>query len=117
MIRLFTVALAVLALAGCQAKPRSAATATPPEAVTTAAPKVINQLTDQKRIYECPKCGMDYDGPGACTMDGATLVAMNVAYICPADGKPVARAGKCPTCNLDVKVVKTAMAAPAAGGK
>ena len=24
--------------------------------------------------YKCPKCGMEYDRPGKCTMDGATLV-------------------------------------------
>lgn len=24
--------------------------------------------------YKCPKCGMEYDNPGKCTMDGATLV-------------------------------------------
>lgn len=24
--------------------------------------------------YKCPKCGMEYDKPGKCTMDGATLV-------------------------------------------
>jgi len=24
--------------------------------------------------YECPKCGMEFDKPGKCTMDGATLV-------------------------------------------
>ena len=26
--------------------------------------------------YKCPKCGMEYDKPGKCTMDGATLVDM-----------------------------------------
>jgi Cu2+-exporting ATPase len=24
--------------------------------------------------YKCPKCGMEYNKPGKCTMDGATLV-------------------------------------------
>lgn len=24
--------------------------------------------------YKCPKCGMEYDEPGKCTMDGAVLV-------------------------------------------
>jgi P-type Cu2+ transporter len=26
--------------------------------------------------YKCPKCGMEYDNPGKCTMDGAKLVKM-----------------------------------------
>lgn len=26
------------------------------------------------RKYKCPKCGMEYDKPGKCTMDGTTLV-------------------------------------------
>ncbi|MGC8848955.1 MAG: copper-translocating P-type ATPase [Candidatus Bathyarchaeia archaeon] len=26
--------------------------------------------------YKCPECGMEYDRPGKCTMDGATLVEM-----------------------------------------
>jgi predicted RNA-binding Zn-ribbon protein involved in translation (DUF1610 family) len=117
MIRMLIVALAVLALTGCQAKPKNPATATPPDAVTAAAPNLINQLTDQKLVYECPQCGMDFDGPGKCTMDGADLVPTKVEYVCPADGKPVERAGKCPRCNMDAKIVKTAMAAPAAGGK
>lgn len=26
------------------------------------------------RKYKCPECGMEYDKPGKCTMDGTTLV-------------------------------------------
>ena len=31
------------------------------------------EVNDMKK-YKCPKCGMEYDKPGKCTMDDATLV-------------------------------------------
>jgi hypothetical protein len=43
-------------------------------------------------------------------MDGATLVEMNVSYICPADGKPVEHSGKCPRCAANARVEKAAVA-------
>ena len=30
--------------------------------------------------YKCPKCGMNYDKPGKCTMDGATLVEVKTNH-------------------------------------
>jgi len=30
--------------------------------------------------YKCPKCGMEYDKPGKCTMDGATLVEVEANH-------------------------------------
>lgn len=123
MTRIAIVILAALALAGCGTQPKSAATdtATTPavetaqapagDAVAASGPKAIDMLTNQKQVFECPKCGMDFDGAGACTMDGATLVATQVDYSCPADGKPVEQAGKCPRCAMNARVEKTAVAA------
>ncbi len=30
--------------------------------------------------YKCPKCGMEYNGPGTCTMDGTTLVEIKTDH-------------------------------------
>ncbi len=95
-----------LALIGCQAKPAARA---------ASSPRAINELTTQTMVYTCPKCGADYDAPGKCPMDDAALVKTRVDYICPADNQPVSRAGKCPRCAANARIVKTAMA-PAAGG-
>jgi len=109
MHRIPALMLAALLLAGCQAKPHTTAT-------TAAAQNAIVALTDQKVVWECPTCGMDFDGPGKCTMDGVALEKTDVAYVCPADDQPVDKAGKCPRCNMDAKVVKTAAAEPAPAG-
>ena len=116
--------LLAVALLGCQGAPKTAATADhaadPSTATTTAsAPRAIDQLTDQKQVWECPECGMDFDGPGECTMDHVALVATQVSYVCPADNQPVEHAGQCPRCPMDARVRKTAMAAaePAAGSR
>ena len=109
MHRIAIALLAALLLAGCQAKPKPSATA--------AAPNVIVALSDQKVVWECPKCGMDFDGPGKCSMDpDVALEKTDVAYLCPADNEQVEKAGKCPRCNMDAKVVKTAAAEPAPAG-
>ena len=71
-------------------------------------------MTDQKLVYECPKCGMMFDRVGKCSMDSTDLVQTQVRYICPADNKPVERAGKCPRCAMNARVDKTAMATPEA---
>ena len=96
--------LAVL-LVGCQARPQATHVAS--------APKVIESLTDQTLVYGCPECGMDYDGPGQCDMCKVDLVATQVAYICPADNRPVEHSGKCPRCDANARVAKTAVAAEA----
>jgi len=124
MNRVLFALLAALALAGCQAAQKSAQnagdakTATPSgtDAAPAAAPKEITALTNQTKVWECPKCGMDYDGPGTCNMDGSTLVETQVSYICPADNKPVEHSGKCPRCAANARVEKVAMAT-SAGGK
>ena len=143
-MRILLVTFAVLALAGCGAQHESTDTAathapsgdaasTPAEsttpgagvtdgagagdAVVATAPRLIEELTDQKLVYECPKCGMDFDAAGKCSMDGAELVAMRVGYSCPADGKAVERAGKCPRCAMNARVEKTALAAAPATDK
>ena len=115
-------AIAAIALAGCQAAPQSAGnaaetkTAAPSgtNAAPAAAPKEID-VTNQKWVWECPNCGMDYDGPGECGMDHATLVQMQVSYICPADGKPVEHSGKCPRCAANARIEKVAVAGSAVG--
>jgi predicted RNA-binding Zn-ribbon protein involved in translation (DUF1610 family) len=122
------VVLAVLALAGCGAQQSSTTAgsengngatqaggetgngASGSQAVAASAPKAID-LTNQKQVFECPKCGTDYDAAGTCPTDGTGLVATQVAYSCPADGKPVEQAGKCPRCAMNAHVEKTAMAA------
>lgn len=112
-------ALIALALCSCGAQSKSADTAaTPPateshgaDGVTASQPNEIMELTDQKMVYECPKCAMDFDGPGKCSMDGTELVETQVGYMCPADSKPVEKAGKCPRCAMNAKVIKTAVAA------
>src|SRR5437016_10256063 len=102
----------LLALAGCTKQPVDnspsfakaaidrAKSATQPQAVT---------LTNQTLVYECPKCGNDYDKAGQCPMDQAELVATQVSYICPADNQPVDQAGKCPRCETNARVQKMAL--------
>ena len=120
-MRLLPALILALALCSCGAQTKSAdtaATSTPApagsrgaDAVTASQPNEIMELTDQKMVYECPKCGMDFDGPGKCSMDGTELVETQVGYMCPADSKPVEKAGKCPRCAMNAKVIKTAVAA------
>ena len=102
----------VLAGCGADAKRTARAPQTHPvpsqtTAVTAAAPNEI-ALTNQKVVWECPVCEMDYDGPGRCAMGCAELVKYDVAYTCPVDQQPVAGIGKCPRCEQNVKVIKTA---------
>ncbi len=106
MTRALIVSLLALALCGCGASNHSTAAS----AKGASKPRAIAALTDQTLVYECPKCGMDFDQAGACSMDGTALVAMKVAYICPADDKPVDHSGACPRCPANARVDKTAMA-------
>jgi hypothetical protein len=120
-MRFVILTLAVAALAGCGAQQKSADRAATPapgtDAVVASGPRAIEELTNQRQVFECPKCGRDFDAAGVCSTDGATLVATRVDYTCPADGKPVEQAGHCPRCAMNARVQKTAMAAaPAAGG-
>lgn len=124
------VTLAVLALAGCGStqKPAETAATTPAagtsatpaagtDAAAASAPNVIAELSDQTLIYECPKCGMMFDAAGTCSMGHGELVATQVAYTCPKDNQPVAKAGACPRCPMNARVSKTAMAGGVAPGK
>jgi len=124
------VTLAVLALAGCGAPQSSteSATQTPAapapsasgsgsDAAVAAAPNLIAELTDQTLVYECPKCGMVFDGAGTCSMGCAELVATQVSYTCPKDNQAVAKAGQCPRCPMNARVDKTAMAGGVAPDK
>ncbi len=112
-IRSLIACLLAALLAGCSAQkshaPASAESQTQrsSQAVIAAAPQAID-LTDQKRVWECPTCGIDYDAAGKCPMDGAELKAMDVSYICPADNKPVEHTGKCPRCAANARVDKVA---------
>jgi hypothetical protein len=100
-----------LALAGCGVTPPSDTTASRASSShAKSGPKEIIALTDQKMVYECPKCGADYETAGACPMDGSALVATAVAYICPADNKPVEHSGACPRCQANARVEKTKVA-------
>jgi hypothetical protein len=127
LIRLVSVSALLVGLAGCSSAPSTHATAvertgsvTPiVTAKATAPPEIITALTDQKLVYDCPRCGMEFAGPGQCTMCHVDLVAMKVDYICPADGGAVQKAGSCPRCQANARVVKTALAVavpPALGG-
>jgi uncharacterized C2H2 Zn-finger protein len=119
-MRSMVVFFVLFALAGCGARPQAGSaagagaaasgSAAGTDAVDAAAPRQIDALTDQTLVYECPRCGMDFDAAGRCSMDGAELVATRVHYICPADNKSVERAGKCPRCAANARVEKTAMA-------
>jgi len=99
------IPVVALLLAGCGGQARHAGTS------AAAASTEIQELTNQTLIYECPKCGMMFSAAGHCTIDGDSLVATRVDYICPADQKPVAHAGQCPRCAMNARVVKTALAA------
>lgn len=114
-----SIILAMALLSSCQSKSNSTAAATSTGAATTAAtasagPHLIADLTNQTEIYSCPNCGMDFDAAGKCSMDSTELVKTDVAYICPADSKPVDHAGSCPRCNVNARVVRTAVAASTA---
>jgi len=123
-MRTMLVLALALALAGCGTRTKSgdsAATATPAtetqgpaagaDAAVAGQPNLIAELNNQTVVYECPQCGMMFDGPGKCSMEQADLVETQVSYICPADSKPVESAGKCPRCPKNASVVKTAMGA------
>ena len=101
-----------LALAGCGVTPPSDTTASRAASSpkSKSGPKAILALTDQKMVYDCPKCGADYGSAGNCPMDGTPLVATAVAYICPADNKPVDHSGACPRCAANARVEKTKVA-------
>ena len=101
----FLAVLLISALAlGCQSKPKATASVAAP------GPQPINELTNQTVVYECPQCGMDFDGPGQCPMDHIDLVKTGIAYICPADNKPVEHSGQCPRCAASATVQRTALA-------
>jgi predicted RNA-binding Zn-ribbon protein involved in translation (DUF1610 family) len=112
MNRILILLVAVLALAGCQSAPKSTEQAADPNA-----PVLIASLTDQTKVWECPKCGMMFDRAGMCSMDPeVALVETNVSYICPADNKPVEKAGKCDRCPMNARVDKVAVAAATPSG-
>jgi hypothetical protein len=126
-------------LAGCSAQPDPLAdkSPSPPRSVSTSAaskvhivlpsgkietagqraagPQEIKQLTNEKLVFECPKCGSDYDRAGECVMDGATLVKTNVRYVCPADNNAVDAAGRCPRCAMNARIEKTVASNDATG--
>lgn len=128
----FSALLVVLVGCGAQQQPSPQAsapeTAAPAPATTSAGspttatastetvPRLIAELTNETLVYECPVCKMTFADPGICAMKCAELVRTQVAYVCPADGKPVEHAGDCPRCDVDATVVLTAMTseAPAA---
>ncbi len=104
MRRFLVPLIAALLLLGCQAKPKTTA------ASASADPAPVSELTNQRVVYECPQCGMDYDGPGQCPMDHIDLVKTGIDYICPADNQPVEHSGKCPRCAANAQVKRTALA-------
>ncbi|MEO5989750.1 MAG: hypothetical protein ABIU54_14700 [Candidatus Eisenbacteria bacterium] len=130
MIRSLVFVL-VLVVAGCSpgSKPAS-----PAASVPTAEPGVaavvpaagadmveFSTLTDQREVWDCPKCGMMFDRAGMCTMCDVDLVRTRIDYSCAADGQPVEHGGKCPRCAVPVVIKKTALVSslesPALGGK
>jgi predicted RNA-binding Zn-ribbon protein involved in translation (DUF1610 family) len=100
-----TLFLAGALLAGCQSAPKTS------DAVVAGGLHEIQEFTNQTTAWSCPKCGADFDAPGQCPNDHVDLVENHVSYICPADGEPVEHAGKCPRCNMNARVVRTAVAA------
>ena len=103
MSRLLTILVAAVLTLGCQAKPKATASA-------ASAPALIDELTNQTVVYECPQCGMDYDGPGQCSMEHVDLVKTGIEYICPVDNQKVERSGQCPRCAANATVKRTALA-------
>src|SRR5258708_33766994 len=111
MNRFAFVVISLALVAGCSKKvdnSPSFAKAAIDRAKSVASPNQIT-LTNQTLVYECPKCGNDYDKAGKCPMDQTDLVATQVSYICPADNQPVDGAGKCPRCNMDARIDKVAL--------
>src|SRR2546425_1374451 len=119
-LRRIGVLVLLLALPGCGARQHTdsaagtdssgtgSATAAEPTPVDAQLHE-ISELTNQVIIYECPKCGMMFDGPGHCTMDGTELYPTKVTYVCPADHMPADHAGKCPRCDRQVQIMKAKM--------
>ena len=106
------LALTAFALAGCSQKKADSSPSfakSSVDAATKATQPNAIEISNQSMVYECPKCGTDYDKAGHCPADGTELVAMQVSYICPADHLPADHAGKCPRCNMDVLIQKVAM--------
>jgi Zn finger protein HypA/HybF involved in hydrogenase expression len=106
------VALAMPAFTGCSQKKAdnspSMAKTVIDQATMATQPNAV-EISNQALVYECAKCGTDYDKAGKCPADGTDLVAMQVSYICPADHQPADHAGKCPRCNMDVEIQKVAL--------
>ncbi len=108
MNRLLALLLLVsCSVVGCQT--RGARSGLSGQAVAQG-PKAIPILHTERMVYECPKCGMDYDAAGLCTMDQTQLVETAIAYKCPTDGQPVEHSGKCPRCAAPALVEKTTVA-------
>ncbi len=101
MHRWLILLLAAALVSGCQAKPRTSASASVPQEIAV--------LTTQTEVYTCPHCGMDYDRAGQCPMCKVDLVRSRIDYICPADHRPVERSGKCPRCAANALVQRTAL--------
>jgi hypothetical protein len=111
MVRLLILlALVSSLLAGCSSHAGDATVA------AAKGPRAIPVLHAERLVYECPKCGMDYDAAGACAMDSTALVKTAVDYTCPTDGKPVEHSGRCPRCAAATLVQKTAVADAAPNG-
>lgn len=126
MIRLFLGALALFALAGCGgASPSRTAEANAPAGPGTNAaalaaradsaaadvPKLIARLSNETEVFSCPKCFMDYDRAGMCTMCDVVTIRTRIDYTCPADGQPVEHAGHCPRCPMDARIDRTPLTA------
>jgi len=111
-----SLALLLVLSPACQQRAKVApASTSPPGSDSTStttstyhAPKSV-VVTNQTEIWSCPNCEMDYDGPGQCAMCHVDLVHQKVAYICPADQKPVEHAGACPRCNAHAIIERTAL--------
>ncbi len=99
--------LAMLTISGCQTKGARAAL---DGRKVDEGPKAIPVLHRETLVYECPKCGMDYEAAGQCTMCKIDLVKTAVAYKCPTDGQAVEHSGKCPRCAASAVVEKTTIA-------
>ena len=100
-------------LLGCGSTERAAepaASTSQAQPTVGAAPAQIAELTDETRVFECPKCGMMFTAAGNCSMGCGPLTETAVAYICPADDQAVSKAGRCERCPMNARVVKSAIA-------
>ena len=108
-MRLIPLVLALLIVAGCGGTQTAQEAASTADTTAAAGPNLIT-VSNQTEVWQCPACGMTFDGPGECSMKDGTLAKMNVHYVCPTGGEEMPGVGTCPTHNVEARVEKTVAA-------